>query len=220
MDKAVIFDLDGTLVDSYEAHFHSFREVFKRDFGLDFTRDDFRLLFGKLASNIAREFIEGRGASTEDYEAVAQEKRRLFRKKYVREVRYFPGVEDVLRELKDCGLRLGIASNSKRGDIEAMMRVTGLEDFIEEYVGVDEVENAKPDPELFLECGKRLGVAPKECVGVDDSLSGIKASIDAGYGTIAVLTGGAEREEVEELQPDLVAKSLGDLSAGDFTGLL
>lgn len=213
MSKAFIFDLDGTLVDSFEAHYLALRDVFRENFGVEFRRGDFRGLFGKLAPEIIRTFLEEKSVDygDADFKALSDRKRVLFRDNYVGEVQVIEGVRDFLDRLVDSGMPMAVASNSIRLDVDAILDAAGLTDYFPVTVAVDEVDQPKPDPEMFHKAAGLLGADPNDCVVVDDSVYGVKAGLDSGMETIAVLTGGATRSELEDVGADFIVEHLRDV---------
>ena len=214
MVRAIIFDLDGTLVDSMEAHFLSFRGAILEHAGIEFTRQDFRLLFGKLARIIAQEFLESKNLEQDfDYDAIAEKKHEFFRNKHIQEVKLLPGVEKLLQDLEENNIPMAIASNSPRQNIEAMLKETKIKKYFKVTMAVDEVSKPKPHPEIYLTTAEKLGVKPAECVVVEDSTHGIKTAKNAKMKSKAVLTGGATQQELEAENPTLIVKTLEELDA-------
>lgn len=209
-ENGFVFDLDGTLVDSYMAHYKSFNDAFKKS-GIEFTEDDFRLLFGKLSKNIVGDFLAAKGVDA-DPACFADLKQDYFRKRYAGEVRAFPGVYNAVSRLAEAGYGISIASNSPRKNVELMLSASGLDKLFNTVVCVDEVANPKPDPEMLLKAADLLGLSSGRVFAVDDSLHGITACKKAGMHSIAVLTGGAKRQELEKLDADLIVEGVRDIS--------
>ncbi|MBU0762198.1 MAG: HAD family phosphatase [Candidatus Altiarchaeota archaeon] len=216
----LIFDLDGTLVDSQHPHYLAFKDAFN-EFGFEFTEGDFRLLFGKLWRDIVKDYLVSRGLepNTVDYVKLADRKQEIFRERYVDGVRAFPGVKENLINLRQEGYMLALASNSPRKNIDGMLlssELAGLFDFI---VGVDEVPHPKPHPSMLIKACDTLKVSAEMAVAVDDSLHGIHAGKDAGMKTVAVLTGGSSEAELKGLNPDLIVGSAADLDKSSVNAL-
>jgi HAD superfamily hydrolase (TIGR01509 family) len=215
--RCVVFDLDGTLVDSFLAHYMSFRDAYA-ELGVEFTESDFRTLFGKLARNIARDFASARpGLEGLDYARFADRKNELFRVRHVRGVKAFPGVAGMLSGIGSYGL--AVASNSSRRNVDAMLATAGLGGFFDAVVGFEDVSKPKPDPEMLVKACEKAGSAPAVSVAVDDSIHGIQAAKRAGMRSVAVLTGGATRDELSQLRPDLVLDGAWQLDEGVLDSL-
>jgi HAD superfamily hydrolase (TIGR01509 family) len=121
-----------------------------------------------------------------------------------------PGLQHFVARCAERGLGLAIASAAPRENVETVSREFGLQEAVRVRLSMDDVERAKPAPDLFLEAARRLGVAPAECVVFEDSLHGLEAGRRAGCRTIGILT----LHDPEEL------RELADLTVTDFAALL
>ena len=209
MVSAAIFDLDGTLVDSFDAHYKAFRDVFAEE-GINFTVSEFRTYFGKLSSETFKQqmMLSGKDERNYDFKMMSARKQELFRRRYVMDVTALPGARQLLEKLLARGFKLAVASNSPRKNIDAMLNATDLTGFFREIISIDDVRKPKPDPEMFLLACQRLGCQPKDCIAFDDSVHGVKAAVAACTIAVAVLTGGARREDIEPLKPDHIIDCL------------
>lgn len=174
--KAVIFDLDGTLVDSMNAHFQAWREALLAH-EVDIDAAEFAELGGRTSHDIVAAINERHGVQL-DPVAVALQKDAAF-------VRHVPllHTRDAIRTLLEQAsgkLPCGVATNEHLGVANIVMRTTGLASLVNAMVTSDEVESPKPAPDVFLECAARLGVAPADCQAFEDSDSGIAAARAAG----------------------------------------
>lgn len=184
--RALIFDMDGTLLDSEPMHFACAREIFAED-GLDFT----------LAYNA--EFI---GQSSEQVmeQLVARHKLPRTPRQYIEiyETRIVQvmsqasactdGVPELIAEAQARGLKLGVASNSSGELVRATLTGLKLIHHFGALVGGDMVPRGKPAPDVYLEAARRLGVDPRDCVAIEDSPTGIAAVQAAGMKDVALLT--------------------------------
>jgi HAD superfamily hydrolase (TIGR01509 family) len=219
---AVIFDLDGTLVDSIESHYKSFRDVIEERFHLTMELEEFKPLFGKYAGLIFKEWLQGRGIETYeiDFQNLVIMKNEAFMKRYVYDVKALPGVVKLLTELEIEQFKVVVASNSPRRNVEKMLEVTGLTDYLDATVTIDEIKRPKPDPEIFQIAARKIGARPADCIVVEDSVHGIAAGKSAAMMTIAVLTGGATRKDMEKYGPDVIVDYLKDVDANVIKKLL
>ena len=173
---ALIFDLDGTLVDSTAVHFAAWHNALAQ-VGVELNRNTFQELFGKNNPTIVRE-LERRSGKAIPLEQVSRLKDEQFSRNVTMVMPNRQVVE--IAERYAGSLRLAVATNEKMGIANMVLRSTGLQPYFETLVSGDEVENPKPAPELFLECASRLGVSPEQCHVFEDSEAGLNAAREAG----------------------------------------
>jgi len=214
--KAVIFDMDGVLVDSFNANLEAFNVVMKKRFGFIVSRKEFLGLFGRDPREITRVILETHNIKDVDIAGIYGEKRTVFNSVMEKEVRLFPGVVESLSKLKETGFKLALASSNSRESIARIMEKTRLESFFEAYVGYEDTSRAKPDPEIFLKAAERLGVSPGDCWVIEDSLPGVMAGKTAGMSVVGVQTGMRSERELLDAGADLTVKTLEELDAGDL----
>lgn len=193
--RAVIFDLDGTLVDSVYAHVLAWQRVLE---GAGMTIPAWRVhrLIGMSGGLLTRAAAHeaGRNISDEEAEALQQEHGAVYAQLLpIR--RPLPGAVDVLRHLREAKIAHGIATSGKRDDIRPSLQAL---DVPADAVVVDrtDVQRAKPEPDLFLACQSRLGVPPEQCYVVGDAVWDLLAARRAGMLSIGVLSGGYGEEEL------------------------
>ncbi|MBD3388078.1 MAG: HAD-IA family hydrolase [Candidatus Altiarchaeales archaeon] len=209
MSSAFIFDMDGTLVDSFEAHFRAWEDMFRDKIGASVTRDEFRGLFGMSMEEIFKDFLRHRGMEYEgDLTPLVEYKQRLFRERHLPMTKVLPGAVVLLEGLEKAGVRAAVASNTTRENIEATLESAGLNSYFDAVVGLDDVERGKPDPGMFLKAASLLDAEPGECIVVEDSVHGLKAAKSAGMTAYAVLTGCSSAEELREAGADKVFETL------------
>ena len=213
---AAIFDMDGVLVDSYRPHWESWRITCAAR-GLPITEAVYAGLFGRSF----RSFVEAlcpRPLTEAEIQAWYDEKEELYRDIIERDFPAMDGASDLLAALRQAGFALAIGSSGPRGNVDCLLRhLPGADAFATTASG-DDCRNAKPDPEVFLLAARRLGVPPRACVVIEDSLHGLEAARRAGMAAIA-LTGTCT---VAELTPhaDLVVTSLRDLTPPRIAALI
>ncbi len=210
--RAVLWDLDGTLADSRELHWRSWREALERE-GVHVTEEQFLETFGQRNEEILSDWL-GPGADAEDIERVGDAKEECYRD-LVRSVGIepLPGAADWVQALHDAGWRQAIASSGPRANVEVMHEALGFGGLIETLVAAEDVRRGKPDPEVFLLAASRLGATPARSVVVEDAQAGIEAARRAGMRSVAV--GGGAGDEA-----DVVVASLADLPTGAFDRLV
>ena len=211
--RAVLWDLDGTIVDSEEAHFLAWREAFARE-GAELTRERFRELFGRKNEVTVRAML-GAHISDAEVERVAFGKEEGYRAS-VRAggARLLPGVERMLEGLHLEGWLQAIVSSAPRANVETIVEALGIADYFGAVVGGEDVAAGKPDPACMLLAAERLGVDPRRCVVVEDAPAGLEAARRAGMSAVGVLTTHGE------LDADVATSTLEALDARALDELL
>ena len=174
--EALIFDMDGTLVDTMAVHRQAWRETVE-PYDIDMTQELFDRVGGRTSPDIVA-FLEREFGRSLPGEEIAAAKDRAF-------VRHAPLIQPIGAVLdivhKYMGtLPIGVATNEHFGISNIVLRSTGLAPLFRTLVTADEVERPKPAPDVFLECAARLGVAPARCQVFEDSVWGIEAATAAG----------------------------------------
>jgi HAD superfamily hydrolase (TIGR01509 family) len=210
--RAVLWDLDGTLVDSEEYHWLAWRDSMAAE-GVALTHEQFLKTFGLRNDAIVPQWIPG--ATTERIKAIADAKEQLYRR-LVREggLSPLPGAADWTQRLAADGWRQAIASSAPRENIDAVLQAIGLASAFQALVSAEDVTFGKPDPQVFLTAAARLGSAPAQSIVVEDAAAGIEAARRAGMPSIGVSRRGPS------LPADLAVASLADLPADAFLRLL
>jgi beta-phosphoglucomutase len=208
MTGAVLWDLDGTLLDSEEYHWQSWRDTMAA-LGRPITRDQFLATFGLRNDEILPRWL-GAGATPGDIARVSLEKERLYRK-LLREggVGPLPGAAEWVRSLNSKRWKQAIASSAPRENVDVVLEVLGLGSFFQAVVSAEDVTAGKPDPQVFLIAATRLEVPPSCCIVVEDAAAGIEAARRAGMRSIGVRRNGG-------LPADVFVKSLADLPEDAF----
>ena len=195
MRAALIFDLDGTLVDTVYAHVFAWQRTFAEEgMPIDGWRIHRRVGMsgGLFARAAAREV--GRDFSAAEAEALQRRHGELFRE-LLPERRPLPGAVQLLADLRAAGVLHGIATSGRRPEIDSSLEALGVPP---ELVVVErgDVERAKPEPDLFLACAERLGVAPGECYVIGDAVWDLLAARRAGMLSVGLLSGGYGEAEL------------------------
>jgi HAD superfamily hydrolase (TIGR01509 family) len=181
--SAVVFDMDGVLVDT-EHLWDEVRETLTEEWGGRYTPEAQEAMMGMSSREWSRYLHETVGLRGPP-EAINDEVVRRMLARYETDLPVVPGAVDAVRRLRDAGLRLGVASSSNRPLIDAVLRRLGVADEFDVTVSSEEVDRGKPSPDVYLEAARRLGVEPSSCVAVEDSASGIRAASAAGMRVIA-----------------------------------
>jgi beta-phosphoglucomutase family hydrolase len=212
MTRAVLWDLDGTLVDSAEFHWLSWRDTMASE-GVTLTHQQFLDTFGQKNDRILPGWL-GPGANAERIRRVGEAKEAEYRRLAgAHGLTPLPGASAWVRRLHSQGWRQAIASSAPRENVGVMLRAIALDDMFEAIVSAEDVTRGKPDPQVFLAAAGRLGLPPDRCVVVEDAAVGVAAARSAGMKCV-----GVNRTVV--LAADLPVLSLEDLPDDAFDRLV
>ena len=218
--RAAIFDLDGTLIDTYDAHHAAWRTACATN-GIELTPAMFAWSFGRTNPAIIRRFWTDAGRPEPDdetIERVANAKETDFRAELDRSFPAMPGVPELVLGLRETGFAIAIGTSAPRENLELAADRLGIADLIDASVCGGEVTHGKPDPEVFLLAAERLGVSPGRCVVVEDAGAGIDAAQAGGMSSIGIVSTGRTAAELDHA--DLVVDRFDVLRPADFLRLL
>ena len=211
-DRAVLWDLDGTLADSEEYHWLSWRDAMRAE-GIDLTYERFLASFGQRNDRILGAWL-GEGTDAARIRRIGDWKEGEYRRlAEERGLTPLPGAREWVERLHRDGWKQAIASSAPRLNLETMLRVLKLDGLIDATVSADEVKKGKPDPDVFLAAAAAVSVPPARCVVVEDAPAGVEAGRRAGMKTIGVNTR-------TPLAADIYVSSLADLPPDAFERLL
>lgn len=197
--QAVIFDLDGTLVDSMWVWEAVDREYFKLH-GLEVPSGLQQQISGMSFSETA-DYIKTQFLISDTVEEMKQIWNELAEKEYETEVTLKPGAYDFLKKLKQMGIKTGVATSNSRHLAELTLQTRGVRSYMDSVHTACEVAHGKPEPDIYLLVAKELGVAPETCLVFEDIVEGIQAGKRAGMRTCAVADA-ASRTIWEEKQQE------------------
>jgi beta-phosphoglucomutase family hydrolase len=209
LHRAVIWDLDGTLIDSSAYHWEAWQAVMAvENFSLtyeqyvaDFGKRNDEILRGRLGADLPEEFVARVSlAKEENY-------RHLVRTKGLE---LLPGARFWLERLRSSGWMQALGTSAPRGNIDAVFVALGIGKFFDAVMSSEEVKAGKPEPDVFLVAAQKMNVEPADCIVIEDAPAGIEAARRAGMKSIGVLT------THPELKADWVVSRLDELPEGFF----
>ena len=212
-DRAVLWDMDGTLIDSEKFHWISWRNTLANE-GITITHEQFLASFGQRNDSIVPQWL-GETATPERIERISKAKEELYRHLVRRDgMSPEPGVATWLHRLHNEGWLQAIASAAPRANIDAVLEALSATHLFQGVVSADDVHRGKPDPEVFLIAASRVGVPSDRCIVVEDAVAGVQGARSAGMKSIGVSHNG------KQLPADVVVHSLDLLPADAFDTLL
>jgi HAD superfamily hydrolase (TIGR01509 family) len=188
MARAVLFDIDGTLVDSVDLHARAWHEALAR-FGKRVPYDDVRSQIGKGGDQLLPVFLS-QDELARFGEDLSEYRDGLYRREYLQQVKPFPGARDLLARLKQAGSAVGLASSAKRMELGYYLRMVGGAAFVDAATTAEDADRTKPFPDIFEACLDRLGFEASDAVAVGDSPYDAESARRAGITTVGVLSGG------------------------------
>ena len=195
MLQAVIFDVDGTIVDSVDLHAEAWRVAFEK-FGKTFPFHEIRRQIGKGSDQLLPVFfseqeLEQFGEDLDEYRS------EIFKKEFLPRVQAFPKVRDLFQRIKKDGKQIVLASSAKADELDAYKKIARIDDLIESETSSDDADRSKPYPDIFQAALARLkDVAPKNAVVIGDTPYDAQAASKANLETIGLLCGGWSTEEL------------------------
>jgi HAD superfamily hydrolase (TIGR01509 family) len=194
MVKAVLCDIDGTLVESNWLHAAAWRDAFAV-MGIPLELEDVRRQIGKGGDELIpvfvpwwkRKFVE---------EPLKRYRGHVFKTQYMGKVKVFPRVRDLLLHMKETGIRVSLASSAHQDEVQVYKKIARIEDLVEENTSADDAKRSKPHPDIFEATLKKLGVKASEALALGDTPYDAEAAGKAGVWTVGVMTGGWSEKEL------------------------
>jgi beta-phosphoglucomutase len=209
---AVIWDMDGTLVDTADLHFEAWRDVC-HEIGHDFTRAEFAATFGRRNPEILQ-FLFGARFSLEEIAEIGKRKEILYRAAARRlGVELLPGGRALLEGLHAAHYAQAIGSSAPLENVDLILELTKTRQLFDAITSSEDTQRGKPDPQVFEVAAGKLGVPPSRCVVFEDAVAGVQAAKAGRMKCIAVtFVGHHHPDKLRDAGADLVVKSLGDVS--------
>lgn len=211
MTKALLCDIDGTLVQSNWLHAEAWQVAFA-EMGLKLELEELRCQIGKGGDELIPVFVPWwkRPIVEEPLKAF---RKHVFQHGLRQKVEAIPQVRELLLRVRAAGVKVAIATSSEKDDLQVMLDVAGIKDLIDEQTTADDAKQAKPHPDIFAAVIKKLGLSPEECLALGDTPYDAESAGKAGIRTIGVMTGGWSREDLLHAGCVEVYESAGDLLA-------
>lgn len=193
--NTIIFDVDGTLVDSVDLHARAWQETFRR-FGKEIAFEAVREQIGKGGDQLIPEFfteeeIEKIGEKMEEF------RKNLFQENYLQRVRAFPKVRELFQRIKADKKKIVLASSAPEKELDYYKRITEIEDLIDEETSADDVSKSKPHPDIFLMALEKAGEdKPEHAIVIGDTPHDVNAASKAELKVVGVLCGGFSKEQL------------------------
>ncbi|KKL92465.1 hypothetical protein LCGC14_1884430 [marine sediment metagenome] len=194
-DWAVIFDVDGTMVDNAKFHEGAWIE-FGRRHDLPIDGEYYRKNIHSRSNDINIRKLLGEDTTDANVEKFGDEKESIYRQTFGPVAKEIAGLKVLLDSLKQQGVKCAAASNSPRGNVDLVLDKLDIRNYFDVIIDNDQVNIGKPDPEIFFMTAQKLAIPPDRCVIVEDSISGFKAAENAEMAYI-VITAGADSSELK-----------------------
>jgi beta-phosphoglucomutase len=215
----VIWDMDGTLVDTAELHFAAWDAVCKEN-NRAFARADFAATFGRRNPEIV-EYLFGNRFGADEVARLGDRKEVLYRAAAAKGVDLLPGVRPLLEGLHRAGAKQAIGSSAPRANLDLILQLTGVAPLLDAVVSMEDTQRGKPDPQVFLMAAEKMRVPPSRCLVVEDAVAGVQAAKAGGMKCIAVRFVGHHPEAMlREAGAEFVVKSLEEVTVAHVLGFL
>jgi HAD superfamily hydrolase (TIGR01509 family) len=194
MIKALLCDIDGTLVQSNWLHAEAW-QIALREIGVETTLDEVRRQIGKGGDQLIPHFVPW-WKQPHVQEPLEAYRKFVFETDFLARVEPISRVREFLLRLREAGIRLALASSASKQDLGIYKKIAHIEDLIEEESSSDDADRSKPHPDIFEAALKRLGLRPAEVLALGDTPYDAEAAAKAGVWTIGVTTGGWSRKDL------------------------
>ena len=186
----VIFDWDGVIIDSHNQHEQSWQKLAEENnktLPINFFKETFGMRNESIIPNHFGDWIDN--SKENQVQDIADRKEQIYREIIIESgIDPLPGVKTLLAALKGAGIQCSIGSSTPTKNIESVIKMIGLSNHFNAITAAEDVNNGKPDPEVFLTAAKKINVNPKKCIVIEDAHVGIEAGLAAKMKVIAVAT--------------------------------
>jgi beta-phosphoglucomutase len=215
----IIWDVDGTLVDTAELHFAAWVKI-AAELKKPFTRADFAATFGRRNPEIIRALF-GTHYTDPELDELGSRKEDYYKAAARQGVALLPGVRSLLEGLRAAGAKQAIGSSAPKGNLDLILGITDTLTFFDAIVSQEDTQRGKPDPQVFLVAAAKLGIAPARCLVLEDAVAGVQAARAGGMKCIGVsFVGHHAPALLTEAGADLVVKTLEQASVQTVATIL
>lgn len=215
--RAILFDIDGTLVDSNDAHVEAWHRAFAAD-GFAFSRTEIHAQVGKGGDNLVPSLLPAVPAEIEERLSGAQGE--IYKRDFINKVEPFEGVKEVLKRLAERGHTLILASSASRAEVDYYVELLDADGLLTGTTSKDDVRHSKPCPDIFAAALDLTGGPAAGAIVIGDTPYDVLAGRRAGIDAIAVLSGGFTREELASSEPVAIYQSVRELEDDYESSLL
>ncbi|HLX92910.1 MAG TPA: HAD family phosphatase [Puia sp.] len=192
--KGIIFDLNGTMIDDMNYHASAWSGILNNDLNAGLSDEEVRRqMYGKNEEVLGRIFGK-EYFSSEELKEISIEKERRYQEAYLPHLKLIDGLPEFLAACKEKGLPMAIASAAITSNIDFVLDNLRIRQYFSAIVSADDVQVSKPDPEVFLQAAKLLGLQPENCIVFEDAPKGVEAALRAKMSSIVVLTTHSRKE--------------------------
>jgi beta-phosphoglucomutase len=217
-DIAIIFDMDGVIVDNHNFHFKALK-AFSKKHGSELTDEEFKEnINGRTINEVVEYIFRNKKLSNEEIKEYGEEKEAMYRKDYQDHIKPVEGLEDFLIQLKQNRIPIAVATSAPTVNVDFTLDYLGLRKYFDCIIDSTFVEKGKPDPQVYLITSEKLGIAPDKCIVFEDSVSGIKSGKNAGMKVVALLTTHDNEEDLKEA--DKIVKNFIGLGLKELKDLI
>jgi HAD superfamily hydrolase (TIGR01509 family) len=193
--RAVILDVDGTLISSNDAHARAFIDA-AQELGHEADFEAVRRLIGKGGDKLIPEAF-GFSKESEDGERLDARKKEIFKERYLPKLEPTPGARQLLHRLRDDGIKLVVATSAGGDEVDGLLSQAGIDDLIHDATSASDAEESKPDPDIVEASLEKAGFPPDQVMMLGDTPYDVEAATRAGIRIVAVRTGGWDDQDLE-----------------------
>lgn len=191
--NAVIFDMNGVIIDDMPFHKPAWQE-FAQTLGRQIEDEEFNTVLNGRTNRETLEYLLQRPISESESKKLEFEKEEIYRARYLPYRALLPGLKEFLEELKSKSIPCAVATSAPTENVEFILDGLDIRRFFSRVVDASQISKGKPDPEIYLKAAARLEIAPEECIVFEDSLHGISAARSAGMKVIGLTTTHTSKE--------------------------
>ena len=208
--RGVLFDVDGTLIDSVDEHAGAWRDAF-REFGKKVTKEEVRSQVGKGSDQFLPVFLS-RAEIKEFGKKLVMRRKKIYEESYFPKVRPFPKVRALLKKVREGGVRIALASSAEEDELKKYVKLAKIGDLIEARTSSKDAERSKPHPDIFQAAlGELKGLKKKEVVVIGDSPYDAEAAKRAGLRSIGLLSGGFTKGQLRHAGATEIYRDVAEL---------